>query len=189
MNTFGILEPNIDKVWQKITISLILFFIQSYKFNMSCVDDAGHFLHSDQLEFSTRHLSSLRSTKINENNNQNRDSSSHNQHSGHHSSFISKSDYLTEMNLKLLPAISNSIQQQSSGNTANIIGSDDPIKVSTSSLSRSYYTKKTSPHAVLGNFEINLKVKLQKKILNWKYVEVIIVNFTRKFAQTTGKAQ
>jgi hypothetical protein len=27
--------------------------------------------------------------------------------------------------------------------------------VSTSSLSRSYYTKKTSPHAVLGNFEIN----------------------------------
>ena len=93
-------------------LSLILFFIQSYKFNMSCVDDAGHFLHSDQLEFSTRHLSSLRSTKINENNNnQNRDSSSsHNQHSGHHSSFISKSDYLTEMNLKLLPAISNSIQ-------------------------------------------------------------------------------
>ena len=85
--------------------------------------------------------------------------SSQNQHSGHHSSFISKSDYLTEMNLKLLPAISNSIQQQSSGNTANIIGSDDPIKVSTSSLSRSYYTKKTSPHAVLGNFEINLKVK------------------------------
>jgi hypothetical protein len=78
---------------------------------MSCVDDAGHFLHSDQLEFSTRHLSSLRSTKINENNNnQNRDPSSHNQHSGHHSSFISKSDYLTEMNLKLLPAISNSIQ-------------------------------------------------------------------------------
>jgi hypothetical protein len=47
------------------------------------------------------------------------------------------------------------VQQQSSGNTANIIGSDDPIKVSTSSLSRSYYTKKTSPHAVLGNFEIN----------------------------------
>ena len=139
--------------------SLILFFIQSYKFNMSCVDNAGHFLHSDQLEFSTRHLSSLRSTKINENNKQNRDSSSHN--SGHHSSFISKSDYLTEMNLKLLPAISNSIQQQSSGNTANIIGSDDPIKVSTSSLSRSYYTKKTSPHAVLGNFE-----KISKKIVN-----------------------
>ena len=133
--------------------SLIFFCIQSYKFNMSCVDDAGHFLDSDQLEFSTRHLSSLRSTKINESNNQNRDSSS--QNSGHHSSFISKSDYLTEMNLKLLPAISNSIQQQSSGNTANIIGSDDPIKVSTSSLSRSYYTKKTSPHAVLGNFEIN----------------------------------
>jgi len=126
----------------------------SYKFNMSCVDDTGHFLHSDQLEFSTRHLSSLRSTKINENNNNNnRDSSSSSshQHSGHHSSFISKSDYLTEMNLKLLPAISNSIQQQSSGNTANqLIGSDDPIKVSTSSLSRSYYTKKTSPHAVLG---------------------------------------
>ena len=139
--------------------SLIFFYIQSYKFNMSCVDDTGHFLHSDQLEFSTRHLSSLRSTKINENNNQNRDSSSHN--SGHHSSFISKSDYLTEMNLKLLPAISNSIQQQSSGNTANIIGSDDPIKVSTSSLSRSYYTKKTSPHAVLGNFE-----KISKKIVN-----------------------
>ena len=149
---FGILKPNIEKVWHKI---LNLFFIQSYKFNMSCVDDAGHFLHSDQLKFSTRHLSSLRSTKINENNNPNRDSSSHNQHSGHHSSFISKSDYLTEMNLKLLPAISNSIQQQSSSNTANtVIGSDDPIKVSTSSLSRSYYTKKTSPHAVLGNFKL-----------------------------------
>ena len=169
--------------------SLIFFCIQSYKFNMSCVDDTGHFLHSDQLEFSTRHLSSLRSTKINENNNQNRDSSSHNQHSGHHSSFISKSDYLTEMNLKLLPAISNSIQQQSSGNTANIIGSDDPIKVSTSSLSRSYYTKKTSPHAVLGNFEINYGKIPKKSLTDNRYVEVSIVNFTRKFARTTTKVQ
>ena len=74
------------------------------------------------------------------------------------------------MNLKLLPAISNSIQQQSSGNTANIIGSDDPIKVSTSSLSRSYYTKKTSPHAVLGKFDVNYG-KITKQIINWQYVE------------------
>jgi len=111
----------------------------SYKFNMSCEDDSGHFLHSDSLEFSTRHISSLR----------NRDST----HSGDN-----KSDYLTEMNLKLLPAISNSIQQETALARAsaaaaaadNTIIGDDPIKVSTSSLSRSYYTKKTSPHAVLG---------------------------------------
>ena len=97
---------------------------------MSCEDDSGHFLHSDSLEFSTRHISSLR----------NRDST----HSGDN-----KSDYLTEMNLKLLPAISNSIQESS-----HSIG-DDPIKVSTSSLSRSYYgTKKTSPHAVLGRYQV-----------------------------------
>ena len=100
---------------------------------MSCEDDSGHFLHSDSLEFSTRHISSLR----------NRDST----HSGDN-----KSDYLTEMNLKLLPAISNSIQQEAALAAAadNTIIGDDPIKVSTSSLSRSYYTKKTSPHAVLG---------------------------------------
>ena len=103
---------------------------------MSCEDDSGHFLHSDSLEFSTRHISSLR----------NRDST----HSGDN-----KSDYLTEMNLKLLPAISNSIQQETALASAvakadNTIIGDDPIKVSTSSLSRSYYTKKTSPHAVLG---------------------------------------
>jgi len=102
----------------------------SYKFNMSCIDDSGQFLHSDPLEFSTRHLSSLRSRS-----GDGSDSTLHQ----------SKSDYLTEMNLKLLPAISNSIQESS-----HSIG-DDPIKVSTSSLSRSYYgTKKTSPHAVLG---------------------------------------
>ena len=104
---------------------------------MSCEDDSGHFLHSDSLEFSTRHISSLR----------NRDSTL---------SGDNKSDYLTEMNLKLLPAISNSIQQETALASAaaaaadNTIIGDDPIKVSTSSLSRSYYTKKTSPHAVLG---------------------------------------
>jgi len=110
----------------------------SYKFNMSCEDDSGHFLHSDSLEFSTRHLSSLRQ-------NSNRDST--------HSGDNNKSDYLTEMNLKLLPAISNSIQQEAalaSSIADNTIIGEDPIKVSTSSLSRSYYTKKTSPHAVLG---------------------------------------
>ena len=101
---------------------------------MSCIDDSGQFLHSDPLEFSTRHLSSLRSRS-----GDGSDSTLHQ----------SKSDYLTEMNLKLLPAISNSIQESS-----HSIG-DDPIKVSTSSLSRSYYgTKKTSPHAVLGRYQV-----------------------------------
>merc|ERR1719189_207657 len=114
----------------------------SYKFNMSCEDDSGRFLHSDSLEFSTRHISSLRNSAS-----VNRDSS--------HSGGDNKSDYLTEMNLKLLPAISNSIQQETALASAvakadNTIIGDDPIKVSTSSLSRSYYTKKTSPHAVLG---------------------------------------
>ena len=69
---------------------------------MSCEDDSGHFLHSDSLEFSTRHISSLR----------NRDST----HSGDN-----KSDYLTEMNLKLLPAISNSIQQETALGTIQIL--------------------------------------------------------------------
>ena len=114
---------------------------------MSCEDDSGHFLHSDSLEFSTRHLSSLR--------NSNRDSTQLDNN---------KSDYLTEMNLKLLPAISNSIQQEAALAADNNIIGDDPIKVSTSSLSRSYYTKKTSPHAVLGNFEINYS-KIPKKSL------------------------
>ena len=106
---------------------------------MSCVDNSGNHLASDSLEFSTRHLSSLRHHPSNSVASSMASAASA---ASTGSAKSSKSDYLTEMNLKLLPAISHSIQ---SGDIE-----ENPIKVSTSSLSRSYYNKKTSPHAVLG---------------------------------------
>ena len=98
---------------------------------MSCVEDGGLRLASDTLNFSTKRQQQQQKVVISPELNS--------AAAGKVGSSGGGDYYLNEMNLKLLPAISNSIKAK-----------DDPIKVSTSSLSRSHYAKKTSPHAVLG---------------------------------------
>merc|ERR1711953_1461470 len=98
---------------------------QHYKFNMSCESDVGVHYSSESIEFSTLHLSS-----------RNRLLSNPSQ----------SPDYLMmNSHLKSLPAISNSIQDQQQDLPQS-------IKVVSTNLSnsRSYYTRRTSPHAVLG---------------------------------------
>ena len=91
---------------------------------MSCESDVGVHYSSESLEFSTLHLSSLSSNNPSQ-----------------------SPDYLMmNSHLKSLPAISNSIQDQQQDLPTS------SIKVVSANLSnsRSYYNRRTSPHAVLG---------------------------------------
>jgi hypothetical protein len=95
-------------------------FFQSYVFNMSCLDTNDVNYASEDLEFHTQNPSyQRRIDKL-------------------------SADYLNEMNLKLLPAISSSVQQHSyySGNSKN------QLQLSTSRSRNN--ANKISPHAVLG---------------------------------------
>ena len=97
---------------------------------MSCESDVGVHYSSESLEFSTLHLSSLSSNNPSQ-----------------------SPDYLMmNSHLKSLPAISNSIQDQQQDLPTS------SIKVVSANLSnsRSYYNRRTSPHAVLGKQHFHL---------------------------------
>ena len=92
---------------------------------MSCESDVGVHYSSESIEFSTLHLSSRNRV----------------------SNPSQSPDYLMmNSHLKSLPAISNSIQDQQQDLPTS------SIKVVSANLSnsRSYYNRRTSPHAVLG---------------------------------------
>ena len=121
-------------VIKSVIFSLVFFcnfwsILQHYKFNMSCESDVGVHYSSESIEFSTLHLSSLSSNNPSQ-----------------------SPDYLMmNSHLKSLPAISNSIQDQQQDLPKS-------IKVVSTNLSnsRSYYTRRTSPHAVLGKQHFHL---------------------------------
>ena len=121
-------------VIKSVIFSLVFFcnfwsILQHYKFNMSCESDVGVHYSSESLEFSTLHLSSISSNNPSQ-----------------------SPDYLMmNSHLKSLPAISNSIQDQQQDLPKS-------IKVVSTNLSnsRSYYTRRTSPHAVLGKQHFHL---------------------------------
>ena len=97
---------------------------------MSCESDVGVHYSSESIEFSTLHLSSRNRL----------------------SNPSQSPDYLMmNSHLKSLPAISNSIQDQQQDLPKS-------IKVVSTNLSnsRSYYNRRTSPHAVLGKQHFHL---------------------------------
>ena len=122
-------------VIKSVIFSLVFFcnfwsILQHYKFNMSCESDVGVHYSSESIEFSTLHLSSRNRL----------------------SNPSQSPDYLMmNSHLKSLPAISNSIQDQQQDLPKS-------IKVVSTNLSnsRSYYTRRTSPHAVLGKQHFHL---------------------------------
>ena len=121
----------IHSIFSLVFFSNFLSPLQHYKFNMSCESDVGVHYSSESIEFSTLHLSS-----------RNRQLSNPSQ----------SPDYLMmNSHLKSLPAISNSIQDQQQDLPKS-------IKVVSTNLSnsRSYYTRRTSPHAVLGKQHFHL---------------------------------
>ena len=98
---------------------------------MSCESDVGVHYSSESIEFSTLHLSSRNRL----------------------SNPSQSPDYLMmNSHLKSLPAISNSIQDQQQDLPTS------SIKVVSANLSnsRSYYNRRTSPHAVLGKQHFHL---------------------------------
>ncbi len=115
----------------------VIVSFQSYKFNMSCVNQNGGQYSSEVLHFTTSSPSSVSFRNNNSNRLRNGDPDSTN--------------YLNEMEMDPLPAISSSIVRQQAASGAASVSSKTSISNGVVQRpSRSGHNAKISPHTVLG---------------------------------------